>query len=194
MERLQSYVRSGGTDNVSFSEAYRLLDVSSYGFYSASSWGMVYQAQQQMRRVLRNIMRRVRPYAKKEKQNIRQMEQLFIPIIKRLLPLLINSDIYSIEAWNEATVAQWPVEAPSTLTLNRIRGLFSSLWIRLIVAGFGAIIPLALGSLIEGADFFAYFKQNYPFFWTVLIGFEAVVVAHAGLTQRGEKEGRTASN
>jgi hypothetical protein len=188
IEKLQSYVRSGGTDKGSFSEAYRLLDVSSYRFYSGSSWGMVYEAQEQMRRVLRNIMRRVRPYVNKEKQNIRQMEQLVIPTIERLLPLLINSDIYSIEAWNKATEVRWPeLVKPGLLSLSTLRSLISRLWVRALAACAISIVAVIVGSWIQGMELLAYFKAVYWSFLELLGVLVGLVVAHASLARRSEK-------
>jgi hypothetical protein len=132
-------------------------------------------------------MRRVRPYVSKERQDIRRIEQLLIPTLERLLPLLINCDFYSIEAWNKAVETQLPLREPTAITLSGVRSVFSNLWVRVVVAAVAAFLVLAFGSTIQGADFWTYFKLNYSFFWGVLLGFEALVIAHAGLAQRREK-------
>jgi hypothetical protein len=89
-DALQRYVNSDGTDDGSFSDAYRFLDVSSYVSSTETSWAFVHAIKTQTFRVLRNVMRRIRPYIMNERRNVRQIEQLVIPTLKRLLPLLIN--------------------------------------------------------------------------------------------------------
>jgi hypothetical protein len=186
VKNLQSFVNSGGSDDSSFAEGYRLLDVSGYGISVASSWGLVKNAQWQMWRTLRNIMRGIRPFVKSEKHNARQIERLVIPMLEGLLPLLVNSDSYSIDTWNNMAEQNWPQPNGIAFSMNKLRAVFARRWVRLMVASISAIVVFVAGSPIAGVPLAAYVQQNYQFFWIILIGFLGLVLA-PDLIQREEK-------
>jgi len=189
VKNLQSYVKSGGVDEASFLDAHRLLDISGYAISVTSSWSLVNEAQWQMLRILSNIMRGIRPYVKTEKRNTRQIEQLVIPTLIQLLPLLINSDDYSIDAWNNMAEAKWPRPAAAAFSLSKLKGVLALRWVRITAASIAAIVAFAAGSPIEGVALVPYVKQNYQFFWVILIGFLGLVLA-PDLMQRGDKSTR----
>jgi hypothetical protein len=182
---LQQYVDSDGTDEGSFSDAYAFLDVSGYASFAATSWGFLYEIKTQIRRVLRNIMRRIRPHIMSDKRNVRQIEQLVIPMLKRLLPLLINSDYYSLESWNNAVEDQWrELVTPPFVTRDRARSLISRLWVRVLACFAIAAGAVVLGSVIEAVDFLTYVKAEYWSLLEFLALIIGLVLAHAALSKR----------